>query len=193
MSYARRIDGNQKAIVKRLRNLPAKDVDVFISSAVGKDFPDLVVGYSGINYLIELKDAGNSLEPGQRKFHIYWKGQSSVCYNFWDVLFVIGYEKITSLFKCENEEAVQLVLASNKAIKRHLLDACGRIEKTVVDFDLSLDVINQDSGDYDTQLLKLTVKYGDQVVTNKKLENFLLICAVTPFIKINFELKKNAD
>ena len=53
MRTAAKVDANQPEIVAALRLAGAT---VAITSAVGKGFPDLVVGYEGVNYLLEVKD-----------------------------------------------------------------------------------------------------------------------------------------
>lgn len=75
----KRIDANQNEIVNAGRKLGAT---VFITSSLGKGFPDIVLGYKGINYLIEIKD-GKKVKSQQKltiyesKFKKLWKG--SVC------------------------------------------------------------------------------------------------------------------
>lgn len=76
MAYAKRTDANQKALVNLMRQCGAT---VAVLSAVGKDFPDLVVGYAGINVLAEVKDGNKSpsqqlLSVGQQRFHDTWRG-----------------------------------------------------------------------------------------------------------------------
>jgi len=76
----RRVDANQKEIVKTFRDLGAS---VFILSAVGKGCPDILVGIFGNNYLIEIKD-GNKAPSAQKLteheeiFFNTWKGQVCV-------------------------------------------------------------------------------------------------------------------
>lgn len=57
-----RTDANQTLIVKQLRQL---GYSVYITSMVGKGFPDLVIGKRNKNYLVELKDG--SKPPSARK------------------------------------------------------------------------------------------------------------------------------
>lgn len=75
-----RVDDNQKAIVRYLRDM---GVSVAVTSAIGKGFPDLVCGYKGKNILLELKDGNKPLSaqvltPEQRIWHYDWKGQVTV-------------------------------------------------------------------------------------------------------------------
>jgi len=73
--YAKRVDENQKHIVNELRN---HGRSVFVASATGSGFPDLVVGYKNKTHLIEVKkpckDPTKKLTPAQQKFHNTWKG-----------------------------------------------------------------------------------------------------------------------
>ena len=77
---ARRTDDNQKEIVKALIKIGCS---VAITSGSGDGFPDLVVGYRGKNYLIEVKDGNKppsqrKLTPVQVEFHKKWTGQICV-------------------------------------------------------------------------------------------------------------------
>ena len=76
-----RVDANQKEIVKQLRQLGCS---VAITSMVGSGFPDLVVGYKGKNYLIELKDgtkpaSAQALTADEIEFMETWRGQYIKC------------------------------------------------------------------------------------------------------------------
>jgi len=75
-----RVDDNQKAIVRYLRDM---GVSVAVTSATGKGFPDLVCGFKGKNILLELKDGNKPisqqvLTPEQRIWHHDWKGQVTI-------------------------------------------------------------------------------------------------------------------
>lgn len=84
-----RVDSNQKVIVKSLRQIPG--VSVAVTSMIGSGFPDLVIGYKGKNYLIELKD-GDKPESAQKltldeiEFDAKWKGQYAVCNSIDEIL-----------------------------------------------------------------------------------------------------------
>lgn len=74
---AKRVDANQREIVKTLRSLGGT---VLILSEVGKGCPDICLGYRGKNYLIEIKDGSKppskqALTSDESKFHLAWKGQ----------------------------------------------------------------------------------------------------------------------
>lgn len=53
------------------------------------DTPDLVVGFRGVNYLIEVKDKGNKLSSGQVNWHQNWRGQVNTVYTVDEVLRLI--------------------------------------------------------------------------------------------------------
>jgi hypothetical protein len=74
---AKRVDANQKAIVDTFRAIGAT---VQILSMVGKGCPDIIVGFKGVNYLIEIKDgskpkSAQKLTEHEQKFFDSWKGQ----------------------------------------------------------------------------------------------------------------------
>jgi len=75
MRRAAKVDVNQTEIVNYLRSIGAS---VAITSTIGKGFPDLVVGWKGRNYLIEVKQAKGKLTEDQYNFAGHWKGQIAV-------------------------------------------------------------------------------------------------------------------
>jgi hypothetical protein len=85
MSYAKRVDENQKAIVADLRKgMPT--ASVAITSGAGDGFADLVVGWRGRTFLYEVKNpdkpaSGRSLTTAQQKFHAAWKGHIKVVHS----------------------------------------------------------------------------------------------------------------
>lgn len=73
-------DRNQKEIVAALRNAGAS---VHVLSQVGKGFPDLLIGYLGINMCAEIKDgeapkSQRKLTADQEKWHAAWRGSVTV-------------------------------------------------------------------------------------------------------------------
>lgn len=64
-------DTTQAEIVTYLRGIGCS---VEITSAVGRDFPDLVVGFCGVTFLIECKSPKERLSEGQRAWHAAWRG-----------------------------------------------------------------------------------------------------------------------
>jgi Holliday junction resolvase len=73
---AKRTDRNQADIVNALRTIGAT---VESLHAVGGGVPDLLVGYNGATYLIEVKTATGRLNQLQREWHAAWRGQVAVC------------------------------------------------------------------------------------------------------------------
>lgn len=77
-----RRDGNHAEIVKAAREVPG--VTVFDTADVGKGFVDIVVGYAGRTYLVEIKDGDNQppsktrLTQAEQKFHDEWTGHVCV-------------------------------------------------------------------------------------------------------------------
>ena len=72
MSYIKKVDKNQKDVVKALRSMGATVVDL---SAVGKGMTDLLVGFDGQTILLEVKSgADKKFTPQQIKFFAGWKG-----------------------------------------------------------------------------------------------------------------------
>src|ERR1700734_1671409 len=75
-----RIDDNQSAIVKALRQAGAS---VLSLSPMGGGCPDLLVGKNGLNLLLEIKDptkkpSQRTLTPDEVEFHASWRGKISV-------------------------------------------------------------------------------------------------------------------
>lgn len=76
----KKVDSNQSKITKALRDLGAT---VQHLHAVGKGCPDLLVGYKGGNYLLEVKDgekpeSQRKLTPDQVIWHYDWAGQVAI-------------------------------------------------------------------------------------------------------------------
>jgi hypothetical protein len=92
----KRTDDNQKSVVTSLRKIA--NLSVTSTHTIGKGFPDLVVGYKGNNYLIELKDGAKTksqkkLTICETKFHDEWNGQVAICESVEDILLLL---KITA-------------------------------------------------------------------------------------------------
>ena len=69
---AKRVDCNQKDIVHALKTFGATVVDL---SGVGKGCPDLLIGFKGTTYLIEIKkDNKAKFTPQQLQFNELWAG-----------------------------------------------------------------------------------------------------------------------
>ena len=92
MRRAAKVDRNQAEIVDALRKAGAT---VEPLHTVGKGCPDLMVGYRGRNWLIEVKDwqASNTdrkLNERQVEWHDGWKGQVAKVETVEAALAVIG-------------------------------------------------------------------------------------------------------
>lgn len=68
--YYGKPDSNQQDIISALREAGAT---VIIVSRV-PHFVDLVVGYKGRTYLLEVKEEGKNLRPEQKEFFDSWNG-----------------------------------------------------------------------------------------------------------------------
>lgn len=87
MAYARQVDANQAAIVAALRKIGCS---VFVASAIGRGFPDLVVGKDQKTFLVECKVKKGTLTPVQKSFYDSWHGE--------DVKVVRSVEDALALF-----------------------------------------------------------------------------------------------
>jgi hypothetical protein len=88
----RRTDNNHAKIMEECRKIPS--LSIFSTHTLGKGFPDIVIGYKGINYLFEIKDGDKpksqrQLTPHEKSFHMKWRGQVNVAYSIDDILNVI--------------------------------------------------------------------------------------------------------
>lgn len=79
--------------MRGLRSVPG--CSVADTSALGDGFGDIVIGFRGVNFIIEIKDGAKS--PSRRKltkaetdFHQTWTGQIAVAESLDDCLRVIG-------------------------------------------------------------------------------------------------------
>ena len=85
MSFAKRVDSNQKEIVADVRKyLPEATVRDLSGSGFG--IPDLLIGWQGINFLFEIKDpekpmSARDLTDAQKKFHGEWQGQVQIAHS----------------------------------------------------------------------------------------------------------------
>ena len=90
--FAARVDANQPGIVAGLRTAGCT---VALAHAVGRGFPDLVVGYRGCTYLLEVKDgdkppSARNLTTAQVKWHGEWRGHVSVVCSLTEALAAVG-------------------------------------------------------------------------------------------------------
>jgi hypothetical protein len=80
MRQRAKIDENQPDIVKALQQIGCS---VQSLAACGNGVPDLLVGYRGVNILLEVKDGAKTasrkkLTPDQLIWHALWSGQVAV-------------------------------------------------------------------------------------------------------------------
>lgn len=85
--YLQRIDANQNEIVEALRKAGAS---VYSLASVGHGVPDLLVGFRGQTFLLEVKTRKGRLTHAQKQFHATWDGHIAVVRSVEDALFVIG-------------------------------------------------------------------------------------------------------
>jgi len=74
---ASKVDANQKEVVERFE---AFGCSVLHLHTVGQGCPDLLVGISGVNVLVEIKDGGKveskqKLSDKQVEWHEEWRGR----------------------------------------------------------------------------------------------------------------------
>jgi len=70
--HRKRRDANHGPLAKLAERIGASHMD---TSQLGDDYPDAVIGFRGVNYLIEFKIPGKKLKPGQERFQKTWRGQ----------------------------------------------------------------------------------------------------------------------
>ena len=92
MRRAAKVDANQKEIVDALRSAGASVVS---TASMADGFPDLVVGFRGENYLLEVKDGNKPpskqrLTADQEVFFSSWKGSAQVVRDPQEALAAIG-------------------------------------------------------------------------------------------------------
>ncbi|MBD1210684.1 MAG: hypothetical protein H9535_19810 [Ignavibacteria bacterium] len=92
---AKRIDGNQNAIVAALRKCGAS---VQILSGVGKGCPDILIGDRGYNFIAELKDdkqplSGQKLTLVEAKWHEQWRGQKVILHNVEEAINFLNHSR----------------------------------------------------------------------------------------------------
>lgn len=85
----RRVDRNQVEIVEKLREFGCSVQHLHV---IGKGCPDLLVGYDGKNYLIELKAHGGKLTTKENEWCDRWCGQVAIAYSSEEILAVINID-----------------------------------------------------------------------------------------------------
>lgn len=82
-----RVDANQAEIVAALREIGAS---VLLLHTVGGGCPDLMVGYGGVNYLLEVKTPTGKPNATQVEFLSVWRGQVAVAHSVAEALVIIS-------------------------------------------------------------------------------------------------------
>ena len=87
MRLASRADSNQREIVQALRTCGAAVQHIHRE---GHGCPDILCGYKGKNYLLEIKMPGASLTKDELEWHSKWDGQVAVVHSIEEALNAIG-------------------------------------------------------------------------------------------------------
>ena len=87
-----KVDGNQTKIVQTLHAIGASVTHLH---ALGKGVPDILVGWKGINYLIEIKDGSlplskQRLTKAEKEFAEKWRGHYAIASTTDEALAIIG-------------------------------------------------------------------------------------------------------
>jgi hypothetical protein len=90
-SRARR-DDNHREVVEALRGMGATVQDL---GAVGKGCPDVLVGFRGQNFVLEIKDgrkppSARKLTDDEKKWHETWRGQTAIVNSSFEAFQAIG-------------------------------------------------------------------------------------------------------
>lgn len=101
MRRAAKVDRNQPEIVAALRDVGAS---VQPLHSVGKGCPDLLVGFRGANYLLEVKDgrlapSDRKLTAAQAEWHPAWRGHATVVKSVDEALKAIGVDSFRDLHR----------------------------------------------------------------------------------------------
>ena len=75
MRWSAKVDANQVEIVRALRQAGATITHLH---AVGRGCPDIIAGYNGKNYLLEIKTNAGRMTPLEEDFLHTWRGQVAV-------------------------------------------------------------------------------------------------------------------
>ena len=91
MRTAAKVDANQPDIVQALRQIGATVQPIHV---IGKGCPDLLVGYRGVNSLLEVKDgdkppSARKLTPPELRWHDDWRGEVFIVKNEYEAIEVI--------------------------------------------------------------------------------------------------------
>lgn len=96
-----RVDSNHNEIRDGLRQLGAS---VFDTARLGKGFGDLVVGFRGENFILEIKQPGqqNRLTPDEADFALKWRGQYAVVTTIEEAMQAVGIQTPDEIMQAAN-------------------------------------------------------------------------------------------
>ena len=83
---AKRVDANQAQIVQQLRDFGASVLDLH---TVGKGCVDILVGYRGRSYPMEIKTAHGKLTDAEEKFYDEWRGNYYVIHDIEEAIQIL--------------------------------------------------------------------------------------------------------
>ena len=83
----RKVDANQPQIVAELRQAGCSVTDLH---TVGAGCPDLVAGWQGKTFLLEVKSPGGKLTDDEQTWFDEWRGQAAIIYSAEDALRIMG-------------------------------------------------------------------------------------------------------
>ena len=86
MRRVARVDANQREITAALRKVGATVQPLHM---VGRNFPDLLVGYRQRNYLLEVKSGKGTLSTGQSEWALTWRGHYAEVHSVDEALLAI--------------------------------------------------------------------------------------------------------
>ena len=85
-----RVDSNHREIADALRAVGASVVSL---AAIGRGVPDLLVGFRGVNYLLEIKTTKGKLTPDQTEFTALYRGAFVVVRSIGEAYDAIGIKE----------------------------------------------------------------------------------------------------
>lgn len=91
MRRAAKRDGNHNAIVQALEQIGCTVLDL---SRLGGDAPDILCGYRGESWLLEIKnpEGRNRLSEGQQEFLATWRGKAAVVRSVYEAVGIVTGE-----------------------------------------------------------------------------------------------------
>lgn len=91
--YAAHVDANQREIVAALRGVGAT---CLLLHAVGRDCPDVLAGFNGVNVLMEIKNPARGRRPAEQHddWHTRWSGRVVVVWSVAEALEAIGFREV---------------------------------------------------------------------------------------------------